>query len=95
MVLIFILIFIYNVNKDCIELIQFIKFEILVDSITIGIKLWFNPQISEHCPKKIPGRYINNIDWFNRPGVESILIPIEGIVQAWITSIDVVIIRIG
>lgn len=67
----------------------------LVDSITIGINLWLIPQISEHCPKKIPGRYINNDAWFNRPGIESILIPREGMVQAWITSIEVVRIRIG
>lgn len=33
--------------------------------------------------------------WFKRPGVESILIPRAGTVQAWITSIDVVKIRIG
>lgn len=38
---------------------------------------------------------MNNIVWFNRPGVESILIPIEGTVHAWITSIEVVKIRIG
>lgn len=76
-------------------MIQFIKKFIFVDSITIGMNLWLIPQISEHCPKWIPGRYINNIDWLRRPGVESILIPKEGIVQAWITSIDEVIIRIG
>lgn len=38
---------------------------------------------------------MNNIVWFNRPGVESILIPREGTVQAWITSIEVVKTRIG
>lgn len=53
------------------------------------------PQISEHWPKYNPGRYINNNDWLRRPGVESILIPNEGTVQEWITSIDVVRIRIG
>jgi len=53
------------------------------------------PQISEHWPKYNPGRFINNIVWFSRPGVESILIPNEGTVHAWITSIDVVKIRIG
>lgn len=35
------------------------------------------------------------IDWFNRLGVESILIPREGTVHAWITSKDVDKIRIG
>lgn len=34
-------------------------------------------------------------DWFNRPGVESILIPNEGTAHAWITSRDVEIKRIG
>lgn len=67
----------------------------LVDSITIGINLWFIPQISEHCPKNNPGRFISNNDWLRRPGVESILIPREGTVHEWITSIEVVSIRIG
>lgn len=71
------------------------KLSMLVDSITIGIKLWLIPQISEHWPKNIPGRLRNIIDWFNRPGVESILIPKDGTVQAWMTSVEVVIIRIG
>lgn len=53
------------------------------------------PQISEHWPKYNPGRFIISIVWFKRPGVESILIPRAGTVQAWITSIDVVKIRIG
>lgn len=53
------------------------------------------PQISEHCPKYNPGRFMISMVWFNRPGVESILIPKAGIVQAWITSIEVVRIRIG
>lgn len=73
---------------------QFLKFKILVDSMTIGINLWLIPQISEHWPKKIPGRFIYVNVWFKRPGVESILIPREGIVQAWITSVEVVKIRI-
>lgn len=61
-----------------------------MDSTVIGMNLWFAPQISEHCPKNKPGRYINNPDWLRRPGVESILIPKEGTVQEWITSADVV-----
>lgn len=74
---------------------QFLKFEKLVDSITIGINLWLVPQISEHCPKNNPGRFIISIVWFKRPGVESILIPKAGTAHAWITSIEVVKIRIG
>lgn len=61
----------------------------------MGINEWFIPQISEHWPKNKPGRFIYNIDWFKRPGVESILIPREGIVHEWITSIDDVRTRIG
>jgi hypothetical protein len=26
-------------------------------SITIGVNLWFAPQISEHCPYRSPGRF--------------------------------------
>ena len=72
-----------------------IKFLIEVDSIIIGINLWFIPQISEHCPKNIPGRIIKINVWFIRPGTASILIPKDGIVHEWITSFDVVNIRIG
>lgn len=75
--------------------IQFLKLLILVDSITIGINLWLMPQISEHCPKKTPGRYIIVVIWFSRPGVESILMPNDGTVHEWITSVDEVRIRIG
>lgn len=71
------------------------KLKKLVDSKQIGIKEWFIPQISEHWPKNNPGRFIFNRDWFKRPGVESILIPNEGIVHEWITSIEEVRIRIG
>lgn len=53
------------------------------------------PQISEHCPKNIPGRFIMSKVWLRRPGVESILIPRDGIVHAWITSMEEVRIRIG
>lgn len=78
-----------------IDEIQFLKLLILVDSTTIGINLWLIPQISEHWPKNTPGRYIIVVIWFNRPGVESILIPKDGTVHEWITSVDEVKIRIG
>ena len=71
------------------------KLKKLVDSMTMGINLWLIPQISEHWPKNRPGRFINSMVWFNRPGVESILIPKEGTVHAWITSKEVVKIRMG
>lgn len=61
----------------------------------MGINLWFVPQISEHCPKKIPGRLIRRFIWLSRPGVESILIPRDGTVHEWITSKEEVRIRIG
>lgn len=83
----------YELDKK--EISQVLKLLKLVDSITIGINLWLIPQISEHWPKYKPGRFINNMVWFKRPGVESILIPREGTVHAWITSNEVVKIRMG
>lgn len=61
----------------------------------IGMNLWFIPQISEHWPNKILGDFVNNKVWLIRPGIASILIPIEGIVQEWITSIDEINNRMG
>jgi len=46
------------------------------------------PQISEHCPKYVPGRLRNRLIWFIRPGIASILIANLGIVHEWITSSD-------
>lgn len=63
-------------------------------SITIGINLWFAPQISEHWPNEIPVWLGKNLTWFNRPGVASIFTPIDGIVHEWITSVAVISIRI-
>ena len=60
----------------------------LIDSIWIGINLWLIPQISEHWPKYIPGRFIKRFIWFIRPGIASILIASLGIVHEWITSSD-------
>lgn len=60
----------------------------MIDSILIGINLWFIPQISEHCPYIIEGFIIISLKlliWF---GIESILIFKDGIVHEWITSID-------
>lgn len=58
----------------------------LIDSMTIGIKLWLAPQISEHWPKKTPLRLEEKQNWLIRPGTASILTPNEGIVQEWRTS---------
>lgn len=63
-------------------------------STTIGINLWLAPQISEHCPKKIPGRLEKKLIWLRRPGVASTLIPSLGTVQEWSTSAAVISIRI-
>jgi hypothetical protein len=50
-------------------------------SATIGINLWFAPQISEHCPYSSLDRVGVKLTWFKRPGVASILTPSEGIVH--------------
>jgi hypothetical protein len=50
-------------------------------SFTIGMNLWFAPQISEHCPYSRPGRLIDNLTRFNRPGVASVLTPSLGIAR--------------
>ena len=50
------------------------------------MNLWFAPQISEHCPKKTPGRWLINLIWFNRPGTASAFTPKEGTVHACKTS---------
>ena len=57
-------------------------------STTIGINLWFAPQISEHCPKYNPGRWMINLSWFRRPGTASAFTPREGTVQEWRTSAE-------
>jgi hypothetical protein len=43
-----------------------------LSSIAIGMNLWCSPQISEHCPYRMPGRLIENLAWFRRPGVASV-----------------------
>lgn len=52
----------------------------------MGIKLWLAPQISEHCPKKTPGRPIMKVVWFSRPGTASTFTPKAGTVQECRTS---------
>jgi len=59
------------------------------------MNLWFAPQISEHCPCRRPGRLIENLTWFNRPGVASVFTPSPGTVHECSTSAAVTIIRIG
>jgi len=77
-----------------IEEIHWIKLWGGILSITIGINLWFVPQISEHCPKNKLDRLIKKFVWFNRPGVASIFTPKAGIVHEWRTSAAVTKIRI-
>jgi hypothetical protein len=52
------------------------------------MKEWLAPQISEHWPINSPGRFTFRNSWFNRPGNASILIPSDGMVQEWITSVE-------
>jgi hypothetical protein len=52
-----------------------------VASTLIGMNLWSTPHSSEHWPKKKPGWLIENIIWFNRPGMASTFKPREGIAQ--------------
>lgn len=59
------------------------------------MNLWFAPQISEHWPYRRPGRLIENLIWFSRPGVASVLTPNLGTVHECNTSAAVTIIRIG
>lgn len=59
----------------------------------MGIKLWLAPQISEHCPKYRPGRWLINLTWFSRPGTASALTPREGTVQECKTSAEEINIR--
>lgn len=61
----------------------------MIDSIWIGIKLWLIPQISEHWPKINPGLFVLKFWLFNWFGIVSIFKFIDGIVQEWITSIEV------
>lgn len=58
------------------------------------MNLWLAPQISEHWPKKSPGRLVKKFTWFNRPGTASALTPKAGTVQACSTSAAEINIRI-
>lgn len=63
-------------------------------STTMGIKLWFAPQISEHWPKNTPVRDVANGSWFSRPGMASTLIPNDGMVHECRTSSAVTTTRV-
>ena len=65
------------------------------DSRIIGINLCPAPQISEHCPIIILGWLIKIEIWLIRPGVASALTPKDGMVHEWITSLEVINIRVG
>jgi len=56
----------------------------------MGMKEWFVPQISEHCPINNPIRLEDIKIWFKRPGIASTFSPIDGMVQEWMTSADVI-----
>lgn len=54
----------------------------------MGIQWWNRPQISMHCPQKIPEFKKIATRWDENPGTQSILIPADGIDHEWITSLD-------
>ena len=56
----------------------------------MGIQWWYLPQISIHWPKNIPALQKHIILCEQNPGIQSILIPADGIAQEWIMSFDVV-----
>jgi len=56
--------------------------------IIIGMKEWFIPQISEHCPEYRPNRFAVMNVWLIRPGRASTFTPIDGMAHAWITSVE-------
>jgi hypothetical protein len=74
---------------------QSINWFVDIPSITIGMNLWFAPQISEHCPYRRTGRLIENLTWFSCPGVASVFNSNLGTVHKCNTSAVVMIIRIG
>jgi len=57
--------------------------------------LWFAPQISEHCPYRIPGRLTEDLVWFSRPGVACAFTPSLGIVHLCSTYAVARIIQTG
>jgi hypothetical protein len=59
------------------------------------MNLWFAPQVSEHSPYRRPGRLIENLTWFSRPGVASVFTPNLGNVHECNTFAAGTIIRIG
>lgn len=63
-------------------------------STTMGMNLWLAPQISEHCPKNSPGRFVKKFTWLSRPGTASALTPKLGTVQEWRTSAAEIRVRI-
>jgi hypothetical protein len=58
------------------------------------MNLCFDPQISEHCPHRRPGRLIENLTWFSRPGVAYVFTASLGTVHECNTSAAVTIIGI-
>jgi hypothetical protein len=54
----------------------------------MGIQWWKRPQISIHCPQKIPELRKIATRWDENPGTQSILIPADGMDQECITSFE-------
>jgi hypothetical protein len=63
-----------------------------------SIKLYFTfygSMLGTLCPYRMPGQLIENLTWFNRPGVASVFTPSLGTVRECSTSAAVTIIWIG
>ena len=63
------------------------------------MKLWFDPQISEHWPYYKPGCVDTIIVWFRQPGIASVFNPREGTAHECNTSLEeiniLIVISIG
>lgn len=58
------------------------------------MNLWFDPQISEHCPFIFIVFLVSMFIELIRPGTQSIFVILDGIVHEWITSFDLIINRL-
>jgi hypothetical protein len=57
----------------------------------MGMKLWFELQISEHWPGRVEVR----VAWLRHPGMASVFRPSDGTAHECSTSSDEISIRIG
>jgi hypothetical protein len=62
-------------------------------STTIGMNAWSLPHSSAHWPRKTPVFSALNQVSRTKPGIASCLTPSAGTIQAWMTSLAVVMMR--